>query len=76
MPFAPLGLSPALLRAVRARAYTAPTPIQTAAIPAALAGRDVLGAAQTGSGKTLAYALPLLQRAEEAPSTHPRLTRA
>ena len=76
MPFDSLGLSPALLRAVRARAYTAPTPIQMAAIPAALAGRDVLGAAQTGSGKTLAYALPLLQRAEETPSTHPRLTRA
>ena len=49
MPFSSLGLSPALLRAVSAKAYLAPTPIQTAAIPAALQGRDVLGSAQTGS---------------------------
>ncbi len=62
MPFSPLGLSPALQRALSARAYTAPTPIQAAAIPAVLQGRDVLGSAQTGSGKTLAFALPLLQQ--------------
>ena len=62
MPFSSLGLSPALQRALSARAYTAPTPIQAAAIPAVLQGRDVLGSAQTGSGKTLAFALPLLQQ--------------
>ncbi len=62
MPFSSLGLSPALLRTLSARAYTAPTPIQAAAIPAVLQGRDVLGSAQTGSGKTLAFALPLLQQ--------------
>ena len=62
MPFSSLGLSPALLRAISAQAWPAPTPIQAAAIPAALQGRDVLGSAQTGSGKTAAFALPLLQQ--------------
>lgn len=65
MSFQTLGLAPALLRAVReARdgGYHAPTPIQAAAIPAILAGGDVLGLARTGSGKTAAFALPLLQR--------------
>ena len=63
MPFTSLGLTPALARAAHAQGYTAPTPVQSAAIPAVLAGRDVLGAAQTGSGKTAAYVLPLLQLA-------------
>jgi len=62
MSFATLGLSPALVRAVREQGYHAPTPIQSAAIPAVLSGADVLGLAQTGSGKTAAFALPLLQR--------------
>ncbi len=62
MSFLSLGLSPALLLAVNDKAYLEATPIQLAAIPAALQGRDVLGSAQTGSGKTLAFALPLLQR--------------
>jgi len=62
MSFATLGLSPALVRAVRDQGYHAPTPIQAAAIPVILAGQDVLGLAQTGSGKTAAYGLPLLQR--------------
>jgi ATP-dependent RNA helicase RhlE len=61
MSFAPLGLAPALLDAVAAIGYDTPTAIQSAAIPAALQGRDVLGAAQTGSGKTAAFALPMLQ---------------
>ena len=64
MPFSSLGLSPALLRAVTAKAWSSPTPIQAEAIPAALQGRDVLGSAQTGSGKTAAFALPLLQALE------------
>ncbi|MBI2745132.1 MAG: DEAD/DEAH box helicase [Burkholderiales bacterium] len=76
MPFSSLGLSPALLRALSARAYTAPTPIQAAAIPAALQGRDVLGSAQTGSGKTIAFALPLLQQLAQAPAEKPRRARA
>ena len=60
--FAALGLSPALQRAAADRGYHQATPIQCAAIPAVLAGRDVLARAQTGSGKTAAFALPLLQR--------------
>ncbi len=72
MPFTTLGLSPALLRVLQAKAYTVPTPIQSAAIPPALQGRDVLGSAQTGSGKTLAFALPLLQQLEQTVRTSPR----
>jgi len=76
MPFSSLGLSPALLRALSARAYTAPTPIQAAAIPAVLQGRDVLGSAQTGAGKTVAFALPLLQQLVQVPAEKPRRPRA
>ena len=56
MPFASLGLSPALADAARARGYVLPTAVQAAAIPAVLARRDVLASAQTGSGKTAAFA--------------------
>ena len=63
--FAALGLSPALLRAARELGFETPTPVQAAAIPAALAGRDVLASAQTGSGKTAAFAFPILQRVED-----------
>ncbi len=61
MPFAALGLSPALAHAAQAVGFTLPTPIQTEAIPAILNGQDLLGIAQTGSGKTAAFGLPLLQ---------------
>jgi len=61
MDFLSTGLSEPLLRAVAARNYSTPTPIQTAAIPAILLGRDVWAAAQTGSGKTAAFGLPILQ---------------
>jgi len=57
-----LGLDAVLLRAVRTAGYTTPTPIQAAAIPAILSGRDVIGTAQTGSGKTAAFLLPILHR--------------
>jgi len=60
--FEGLGLMPELLRALADNNYTTPTPIQTEAIPLALAGKDLLGGAQTGTGKTAAFALPLLQR--------------
>ncbi|HEY0615556.1 MAG TPA: DEAD/DEAH box helicase [Candidatus Elarobacter sp.] len=60
--FETLGLSPALLRAVRQLGFTTPTPVQAEAIPPALAGKDVLASAQTGTGKTAAFGLPLLQR--------------
>jgi len=62
MSFEPLGLSPALLRAVTELGYTRATPIQEQSIPVALQGRDVLACAMTGSGKTAAFALPILQR--------------
>ncbi len=61
-PFAALGLAEPLLCALSACQFTTPTPIQAAAIPPLLAGRDLLGVAATGSGKTAAFALPLLQR--------------
>ncbi|SFF92101.1 ATP-dependent RNA helicase DeaD/ATP-dependent RNA helicase RhlE [Duganella sp. CF458] len=60
MTFTPLGLAPALLNAITETGYSTPTAIQSAAIPPALRGADVLGQAQTGSGKTAAFALPLL----------------
>jgi ATP-dependent RNA helicase DeaD len=60
--FDALGLGAPLLRAVLEQGYEAPTPIQARAIPALLAGRDVLGEAQTGTGKTAAFALPMLER--------------
>ncbi|MEJ1969048.1 MAG: DEAD/DEAH box helicase [Rhizomicrobium sp.] len=63
--FASLGLSEPLLRALEGENYTQPTPIQLRAIPALLAGRDLLGIAQTGTGKTAAFGLPLLQRLSE-----------
>ena len=60
--FASLGLAEHLLRALETARYATPTPIQSAAIPPLLAGRDLLGIAQTGTGKTAAFALPLLHR--------------
>src|SRR5580658_4170555 len=60
--FSKLGLSPATLEAVAATGYTEATPIQSEAIPVALAGRDILGIAQTGTGKTAAFTLPMIDR--------------
>jgi ATP-dependent RNA helicase RhlE len=60
MPFQDLKLSPQVLSAIRDAGYTEPTPIQLAAIPEVLAGRDVIGIAQTGTGKTAAFVLPIL----------------
>jgi ATP-dependent RNA helicase RhlE len=62
MSFTELGLSAELLRAIDAQGYTTPTPIQKAAIPAVLSGRDLMACAQTGTGKTAAFTLPILQR--------------
>jgi len=62
MSFNDLGLTPELARAVAEKGYTTPTPIQRAAIPGVLAGRDVLAGAQTGTGKTAAFVLPILQK--------------
>src|SRR5690606_6179292 len=60
--FADLGLSPVLVEALTALGYEEPTPVQQAAIPHLLKGRDILAQAATGTGKTAAFALPLLQR--------------
>ncbi len=60
--FGDLGLSPRLVRAAGELGYAQPTPVQQAAIPAALAGQDLLACADTGSGKTAAYAFPLLHQ--------------
>jgi ATP-dependent RNA helicase DeaD len=60
--FDALGLKPALIEALNALGYEEPTPIQRAALPPLLAGKDLLGIAATGTGKTAAFALPLLQR--------------
>lgn len=62
MTFAKLGLIEPLLRALERLDYNTPTPVQAQAIPAVLAGRDLMAAAQTGTGKTAGFALPLLQR--------------
>ncbi|MGE0555370.1 MAG: DEAD/DEAH box helicase [Gemmatimonadales bacterium] len=66
MTFAELALDPALLRAITDLGFAQPTPIQEAAIPPALEGRDVLACAATGSGKTAAFLLPILQQLTQA----------
>jgi ATP-dependent RNA helicase RhlE len=66
--FAALGLSEPLLRALRQEGHTTPTPIQAAAIPPALAGRDLFGCAQTGTGKTAAFVLPIVHRMLQDPA--------
>ena len=62
MPFSGLKLHPDLLRGIKELGFTRATPIQEAAIPPALAGRDVLACAMTGSGKTAAFLLPILHK--------------
>jgi ATP-dependent RNA helicase RhlE len=74
MRFADLSLHPTLLANVAH--FTAPTPIQVAAIPPVAEGRDVIAIAQTGTGKTAAFALPLLQRLMATPKAGPRSPRA
>jgi superfamily II DNA/RNA helicase len=60
MPFAALGLSDELVRAVADSGYAEPTPIQRAAIPSVLMGKDLIGIAQTGTGKTAGFVLPMI----------------
>src|SRR3954470_6633129 len=64
--FASLGLAPEILRSVTEAGYTEPTDVQLQAIPAAIAGGDLLVSSRTGSGKTAAFVLPALQRVIEA----------
>jgi ATP-dependent RNA helicase RhlE len=72
--FTSLRLVEPLLQALRDEGYHTPTPIQAEAIPALLAGGDLLGCARTGTGKTAAFALPILQRLFASPRKAPRLS--
>ncbi|WP_253452686.1 DEAD/DEAH box helicase [Neisseria perflava] len=74
-PFASLGLGNEIVSALTQQGYETPTPIQAAAIPKALAGHDLLAAAQTGTGKTAAFMLPSLERLKRyaTPSTSPAM---
>jgi ATP-dependent RNA helicase RhlE len=75
MTFEELGLSVPLLRALEEKGYLEPTPIQVAAIPAVLSGRDLMAAAQTGTGKTAGFTLPILQLLHTAGEPHPHRIR-
>jgi ATP-dependent RNA helicase RhlE len=78
MSFNELGLSEAIVRAITDQGYTVPTPIQKQAIPAVLAGGDLLAGAQTGTGKTAGFTLPILHRLSAAgtqPASAPRFIR-
>ncbi len=70
--FAELGVPARLVATLNERSITEPFPIQSAAIPDLIAGRDVLGRAPTGSGKTLAFGLPVITKVAKANSKHPR----
>ena len=72
MDFSELGLSDQLLQAIKYESFERPYPIQAKAIPAILAGRDVVGLAPTGSGKTAAYVLPILDILQQKPYTKSR----
>jgi ATP-dependent RNA helicase RhlE len=76
MPFSKLGLSAPLLAAITKSEYTTPYPIQLAAIPAILEGKDILGIAQTGSGKTASFVLPILQQLQNKPAPRNRYINA
>lgn len=76
MPFKTLGLSDPLVQGILATGYTAPTEIQSMAIPAAIAGRDIIGCAQTGTGKTAAFVLPILNRLSLAKPQHSKSIKA
>jgi ATP-dependent RNA helicase RhlE len=76
MPFTTFGLSDPLVRGILATGYTAPTEIQSQAIPAVISGRDIIGCAQTGTGKTAAFVLPILDRLSHEPAAKKRVARA
>jgi superfamily II DNA/RNA helicase len=73
MSFEELQLAPPILKAITQCGYSAPTPVQAAAIPMIIAGRDVIASAQTGTGKTAAFVLPALQRLSSNPKSGPRV---
>ena len=65
MTFKDLNIIPSIMEGLSKANYTNPTPIQEQAIPAVLAGRDLLGCAQTGTGKTAAFSVPIIQLLSE-----------
>ena len=69
MQFTDLGLKAELLRAISEQGYDTPTPIQQKAIPAVMAGHDLMASAQTGTGKTAGFTLPILHRLASGPNT-------
>jgi ATP-dependent RNA helicase RhlE len=73
MSFEKLGLAPEILKAVKAKNYETPTPIQERAIPIVMEGGDLIGIAQTGTGKTAGFTLPILHRFRDR-QTHALLT--
>jgi ATP-dependent RNA helicase RhlE len=72
MSFTQFNLDARLLPAIQKAGYTDPTPIQTAAIPAIMTGKDIIGTAQTGTGKTAAFALPIIHKLLGGPRGHAR----
>jgi ATP-dependent RNA helicase RhlE len=76
MPFTTFGLSDPLVQGILATGYTAPTEIQSQAIPAAITGRDIIGCAQTGTGKTAAFVLPILDQLIHTPIATRRVAKA
>ncbi|MFT3893035.1 MAG: DEAD/DEAH box helicase [Anaerolineales bacterium] len=72
MNFAQFNLDSRLEQGIKNAGYETPTPIQQAAIPAALRGRDIIGTAQTGTGKTAAFVLPILNKLLDGPKGMPR----
>src|SRR6266403_4352907 len=76
--FSELSVSPSLKERLLAARFTIPTPVQAAAIPQALEGKDVIGTAQTGTGKTLAFLIPMIEmlRAESSKQESSKQVRA
>jgi ATP-dependent RNA helicase RhlE len=75
MPFSKLGLSDQLVQGILATGYTAPTSIQSRAIPIVISGRDIIGIAHTGTGKTAAFVLPMLNHFLKHPHSKGHHTR-
>ena len=76
MEFDNLELIEPIMKALNAKGYSVPTPIQRQALPAILSGRDILATSQTGTGKTAAFSLPLLQKLSKRPKAKSRRIRA
>jgi ATP-dependent RNA helicase RhlE len=76
MPFKTFGLSDPLVQGILATGYTAPTEIQSQAIPTAIEGKDIIGCAQTGTGKTAAFVLPILNKLSHEKASQKKVIKA